>query len=168
MTVTNNIRIDQADELRVVVGYDGSPGAKRAVAFAAHEAAQRAALLLIVSAYDPPIDPGQPVVRIDPLSESAERNLCIAEAYAHHLESEIVIKGEVMVSTAGPALVNASQGASLLVVGTKGRSDLASHALGSVSTYVLHHASCEVTVVRMSWERQDLRSDAPEAWHSLV
>jgi nucleotide-binding universal stress UspA family protein len=146
--MTKDNGVDQANELRVVVGDDGSPCARQAVAFAAHEAARRGALLEIVSSFHLPSAAGALVVPVDPFREAAEEIVRSAEAYANDLESEINIKGETTFSAAGPALVDAAEGATLLVVGTRGHGDLASLVLGSVSTYVLHHADCTVTVVR--------------------
>jgi nucleotide-binding universal stress UspA family protein len=51
-------------------------------------------------------------------------------------------------ATPADALIDASRGADLLVVGSRGRSALAGLALGSVSTAVLHRAYCPVAVVR--------------------
>jgi nucleotide-binding universal stress UspA family protein len=48
----------------------------------------------------------------------------------------------------GPALARLSKGATALVVGTRGHSEVAGIFLGSVSQYVLHHAPCNTIVVR--------------------
>jgi len=45
-------------------------------------------------------------------------------------------------------LVDAAQGAELLVVGNRGHGGLAEALLGSVSQYCVHHASCPVVIMR--------------------
>jgi nucleotide-binding universal stress UspA family protein len=48
----------------------------------------------------------------------------------------------------GDALLEASQEAEFLVVGSRGASSLLGGVLGSVSHTVIHHADCPVAVIR--------------------
>ena len=57
------------------------------------------------------------------------------------VEQNVVFAGTV------DALLDAADGAALLVVGTRGRGSLTSAALGSVSHEVARRASCPVVVV---------------------
>jgi nucleotide-binding universal stress UspA family protein len=45
-------------------------------------------------------------------------------------------------------LIDASQNADLLVVGSRGHGAFAGMLIGSVSQHCVHHASCPVVVVR--------------------
>jgi len=47
-----------------------------------------------------------------------------------------------------PALVEATRGADLLVVGSHGYGAFTGMMLGSVSEYCVHHVSCPITIVR--------------------
>jgi nucleotide-binding universal stress UspA family protein len=50
-------------------------------------------------------------------------------------------------------LTEAGNGARMLVVGTRGRSMLPDVELGSVSSYLLHHAPSPIVVVPQAWGR---------------
>ncbi len=54
---------------------------------------------------------------------------------------------DVLFSAVGPALVELSRTAQLVVVGSRGHSRLARILLGSVSTGLIHHALCPVAVI---------------------
>jgi nucleotide-binding universal stress UspA family protein len=48
----------------------------------------------------------------------------------------------------GEGLVALAQDADLVVVGTRGRGNIAAALLGSVSNHVVQHAPCPVVIVR--------------------
>ncbi len=54
------------------------------------------------------------------------------------------------VDTPGPRICNLARtwGADLIVLGRRGRRGLAEFVLGSVSNYVIHHASCSVLIAQ--------------------
>ncbi len=135
-------------ELRVVVGTDGSACATRAVEFAAREAARWAALLHVVSAYHEMPVTGGFIAPLGLYQGSAEAVVSAALCEAEEFEPDVVLKGEAVLGAAGPVLAQLSTGAAALVVGTRGHGAATGLLLGSVSEYVLHHATCTTIVVR--------------------
>lgn len=133
---------------RIVVGVDGSPCATRALEFAAHEAAQCGALLHVVCVFHELPVSGGIVLPMGISDESANAIVSIALRRAEELEPSIVTKGEALLAGPGPGLVEVSEGAIALVVGTRGHSQVSGFFVGSVSEYVFHHATCTTTVVR--------------------
>jgi nucleotide-binding universal stress UspA family protein len=122
----------------VVVGYDGSPSAKAALRYAADAAAHRNRPLRVVGAHE--CDPD----RIGALAPGAL--VWEASSLVHRiLPPERVTFDEAPGAAAG-ALISASHGADLLVVG-RGRIGPLGPALGSVALDVLCDAGCPVVVV---------------------
>jgi nucleotide-binding universal stress UspA family protein len=142
----------------IVVGVDGSEASRAALAWARDEAALRQTTLAVVFAYEP-VGPwfgvgeamGAPVAA--PPSDEEMTGAAHAELdqMIDELGDTSATAGcEGRVETGDPAacLVEASRGADLLVVGTRGRTGLAHALLGSVSAHCVEHAHCPVVVVR--------------------
>jgi nucleotide-binding universal stress UspA family protein len=131
----------------IVVGYDGSETAKRALERAA-ELASGAAVTVVSAVHVHPAA-GRSAGPVDP-DEVSERRQELAEAEA--LLGEKGITPELVEGHGDPADVIVDQakesGADLIVVGTRGLSMAERVLLGSVSTRVIHEAPCDVLVVR--------------------
>lgn len=136
----------------VVVGVDGSPPSEIAAQYAADAAARRSAPLMLVHGYLHPFRYGVPfdpyAVRVPPPSEDAVQMLdeIAAELRTAHPGLTVATRQ----SPGGPAaaLVDASQHAQLVVVGSRGHGGFTGLLLGSVGAQVAAHAHCPVLVVR--------------------
>ena len=138
---------------RIVVGVDGSPGASAALEWACAEARLRDVGVYAVCAYDEPwgiaslgMSSAAAVAELrTALAADAEGALEAAQAAA---PEGVGVTGEAVQGAAGPALVSASDGSALLVVGSRGRGGFKSLLLGSVSQYCAAQARGVVIVVR--------------------
>jgi nucleotide-binding universal stress UspA family protein len=140
----------------VVVGVDGSEHGEAALEFAAEEAALRRAELRIVCAWELPAweFPVDGAMNADVLpgllrsiGDEADGIVQAAVARVRELRPAVSCEPRVVEGHAGSVLLDEARGAALLVVGSRGRGELAGMLLGSVSHQVLHHAPCPVTVV---------------------
>ena len=129
-----------SEERRIVVGVEGSPCAFRALEYAANQAASAGSILQIVTVYTglPGYGPFTPVV-LD--RDGAESVVSAAIDEVHKSYPGVVTKGEIVHGETGPVLSDVSEGASALVVGTRGHGQIVGALLGSVSEYVVHHAA---------------------------
>ncbi len=136
----------------VVVGVDGSEGSKAALRFAAGEAALRNAKLSVVCAWHIPsgVTGGgwTPAVDITAGFEDVARNTA-SEAVTEvaRLQPGVDCERRVVEGQAAEVLVRESEGADLLVVGSRGLGGFKRLLLGSVGQQVVNHARCPVVIV---------------------
>jgi len=136
----------------IVVGVDGSEGSTRALQWAVEEGRVRGsevtAVFVLAHRY---VDPEWAALMPPPVEElrrEAERQL--GEAAAKVDATGVKLRQEVVIAEGhglSKSLLEAAQGADLLVVGSRGRGGFQGLLLGSVSQQVLHHAPCPVVVV---------------------
>jgi nucleotide-binding universal stress UspA family protein len=129
---------------RVVGGFDGSPGAAAALAWAAEEARLHdgeLVALAVLNDHQPPAPVPTPLSVDDPDGLVGRLHRAVAE-----ISSDAAFRYDH--GGAATQLSAAGNDADLLVVGSRGRNPLAGLLLGSVSRGCLHHASCPVAVVR--------------------
>jgi nucleotide-binding universal stress UspA family protein len=137
----------------VVVGVDGLEPSERAVEFAFEEACARGVSLIAIYPWMDHPRPGprqfKPVVHeFDEVQQAAARVL--AESLAGHQEKypDVPVFRRVVYSLdIAQTLLQATEQASLVVVGSRGRGAFRGLLLGSVSQALIHHAACPVAVV---------------------
>lgn len=132
----------------IVVGYDGSGCAKRALERAAGLCTNGEVLHVVAAEPLMPQGKGS-VTAVDPI-EVEECKRALNEAGTMLSERHITAKLVEVRGDPAKALVNEAEAANagLLVVGTHGGGPIGRSLLGSVSTDVVHHAPCDVLVVR--------------------
>jgi nucleotide-binding universal stress UspA family protein len=140
----------------IVVGVDGSQGAKEALRFALEEARLRQATLRAVHAWQfgyigvTGIEGFSPLYGAD-LGELRHNAEVLLDATLDEVVSDVngvVLERLVVEGAAATVLVDQSRGADLLVVGSRGHGGFAGLLLGSVSQQCAQHAASPVVIVR--------------------
>ncbi|MFE9691027.1 universal stress protein [Micromonospora sp. NPDC005806] len=134
----------------VLVGVDGSEPAALAVRLAADEAARRDTDLVLVHVRAPERGGAVPEEAAESAAagqaESAELLAGAAAAIRPDHPVLTVVERPVRAGSPEQALIAASGGAALVVVGSRGRGGFAGLLLGSVSQALVQHAHCPVLV----------------------
>src|SRR6476469_3757262 len=140
----------------VVVGIDGSPHSMRALHWAIQQAAAEHRPLTLV----PTVNSVTPAY-IDASLTDSRGSRSVLDAAGHAVLSE----ARAQVESAAPGLevdevfdlvdpremlLQLSEHAAMVVVGSRGRGQLRSLLLGSVSVFLVRHAHCPVVVIRPS------------------
>ena len=133
----------------IVVGVDGSPAGRDALRWAARQARLTGAELHAVSAWHVPGGYGWAPDYSD-ADFAAEARKGLEETVADTLGADpgIHVITDVRQGHPAGALIDASAGAALLVVGSHGHGAFAGMLLGSVSQHCAQHAHCPVVVIR--------------------
>jgi nucleotide-binding universal stress UspA family protein len=150
---------DSGRRPRVVVGVDGSLESRAALVYALIAAARRGADLDVVSSYSVDLYYLGGVLLDAPdlatICADHDARVCtmvteaqneVAVSFAPGIR-DIDVTPFVSATPAAQALLNRSEGADLLVVGTRGRGVMRSALLGSVALHCVTHAACPVVVV---------------------
>ena len=140
---------------RIVAGVDGSPSSISALRWAIRQAGLIGAAVDAVIAWHYPVMVGggygvAPMVTAGGFDfrENAEKVLADAISTAVDPASGVPVRGRVAEGNPAQVLLDACDGADLLVVGSRGHGGFAEALLGSVSQHCVHHAPCPVVVIR--------------------
>ncbi|MEU3570720.1 universal stress protein [Kitasatospora sp. NPDC036755] len=139
---------------RIVVGVDGSEPSERALRWAVRQAELTGGAVLAVIAWEYPTYHGArgwfPPAATDEAAlegrarQEAER--AVREAVGD--DPPVEVRTEARYGSPAGSLVEASRGADLLVVGSRGLGGFAGMLLGSVAQHCTRHATVPVVVVR--------------------
>ena len=156
---------------RIIIGYDGSDGAKHAIAFAGQYFAGRDAVVVTAAEAWPPAVIGD-AVRVDAATRAgAEANAAegaaLARAAGIEAESRTVFAAEKPWQSIIAAADELDAG--LILVGSHGYNGLRPLVLGSVSHQLAHHAHQPVIAVptpaAVAARREQKRSAIEEHAH---
>ena len=136
-----------------MAGVDGSPSSLSALRWAIGQAGLTGATVDAVIAWHYPAAAGgygwtpMGMEGSFDFKENAEKIL--ADAISRRRPgSDVPVRARVVEGNAAQVLLDASDGADLLVVGSRGHGGFTEALLGSVSQHCVHHAPCPVVVIR--------------------
>ena len=139
---------------RIVVGVDGSPTSRAALRWAVRQAKLTDGTVDAVIAWEIPMvlqSYGWAPIYVEEEGDfkaDARKTLDaviseeVGQADSQRVQS-LAVNGHP-----AQALIDAADGADLLVVGSRGHGSFAAALLGSVSQHCVHHAPCPVLIVR--------------------
>ena len=151
LVVVREPAVTSGDERQtIVVGVDGSPGSEAALYWALAEAERRGVDVLALHAWSFPATASigyMPSASVDAIKKAATTTLDDVVRRASARYRSVTCEQVVANGPAARALVEAAQGAALLVVGTRGHGGFAGLLLGSVGQQCAHHAPCPIVIV---------------------
>jgi nucleotide-binding universal stress UspA family protein len=151
------VSVEDADEQpTIVVGVDGSDGARAALAYALDDATRRGARVRVVCVFEEP-DYWAVAYGMTPVAPVREMTVGLQKAAQQVVEdvraeepgrATVPVDVEALAGSPAGVLLEQARDADLLVVGHRGRGGLASAVLGSVGLQCVLQGSGPVTVVR--------------------
>ncbi len=135
---------------RVVVGVDGSAASKDALRWAADYAALIGGDLQAVAAWQWPVSLGMAMPIPEDYSPLDDARAALEKTISEVLGDPpaVPVTVDIVEGAATLALVKESDGAAVLVVGSRGHGGFSGLLLGSTSEHCARHAPCPVVVVR--------------------
>ena len=142
--------------MTVIVGVDGSVGARAALEFAIDEAARRQSPLRVIAVVEPPaygiaavsgFVPPSAAILVKDVNGALQQHVDDIVA-ARQDGGAVTISVEALAGQPGQVLCAAAGDADLLVVGRSGHGSVTESLLGSVGLHCVMHALSPVTVVR--------------------
>ena len=137
-----------------MVGADGSASSISALRWAISQAELTGAAVDAVIAWHYPIPTGgygwapTGMATSFDFKDNAEKVLAEAISTASGASGSVPVRARVVEGNPARVLLDASDGADLLVVGSRGYGGFTEALLGSVSQHCVHHARCPVVVIR--------------------
>jgi nucleotide-binding universal stress UspA family protein len=134
---------------KIVVGVDGSRHSEEALRWAAHLAVIFGARLEAVAAWEYPPAYGWPPLVSPDWNPGHDMEKVVGDTMRAVFGDQSPAGVHLRVAEGGAAkvLLDACEGATMLVVGSRGHGGFAGMLLGSVSANVAEHASCPVLIV---------------------
>jgi nucleotide-binding universal stress UspA family protein len=137
----------------VLVGVDGSENSRRALKWAAAEAADHGADLVVLNVWEHTVPPPAGSLSVseryvpEPSQQSTDE---LVREITDVLGQDPPVLVHPRIKQGNPAkiLIEESTDVDLLVVGTRGHGGFGGLVLGSVSQHVAAYAKCSVTVAR--------------------
>jgi nucleotide-binding universal stress UspA family protein len=139
-----------SDTGRIVVGIDGSDASNAALAWAVRQAVLTRGTLEVVMTWEWPNSYGWAVPIPDDFDPESDVSTVLDTAVAGITaqQPDLKVEARLISGHPAPALVEASKGADLLVVGSRGHGEFVGMLVGSVSEYCVTNAHCPVLVHR--------------------
>jgi nucleotide-binding universal stress UspA family protein len=129
---------------RIVVGVDGSPTSRVALRWAVRQAKLTNGTVDAVIAWEIPMV----LQSYGDFKADARKTLDTVISEEIGPTDSQQVRSLVVNGHPAQALIDAADGADLLVVGSRGHGSFAEALIGSVSQHCVHHAPCPVLIVR--------------------
>jgi nucleotide-binding universal stress UspA family protein len=137
---------------RIVVGVDGSPSSLEALRWAVRAARVAGGSVDALTAWEYPAGVGgfgwSPGAAFESRDMASTADDTLRDAVGTVPVDGVIIRCHVREGYPARVLMDAADGADLLVVGCRGHGGFSGLLLGSVSAHCVHHAPCPVLVVR--------------------
>jgi nucleotide-binding universal stress UspA family protein len=144
----------QGGPRRIVAGVDGSPSSQEALRWAVRQAELTGAEVEAVIAWRKPLLAGGYVwpafEELEPPDFATIAGQILSQAVTSAVDPDGPAQISQVVKEGNPAqvLIDETDGAELLVVGSRGHGGFTEALLGSVSQHCVHHAQCPVVIIR--------------------